>query len=704
MQPIITRLRSLRPQRYDSVTGRKRRGGAALAAGVILALVLGSGIAVAAASSAQAHSPKVTPSCAGVHVETWWYPDNQVNTVTVTIVDGVSPGQNFVANRTFGPDIGPDGKDFDEFFAFLDPSVAWSYSVVIDAPDGKDGTEWDLHASGTSTPCSVPKITISATPCVTDETTTVTADIGPLDSGGVYKVRLTGANYDSGESDVLTGSASWSGLEPGVDYTATLTDKVSGLSASDTVHAIGCPSPPGFEVWADQCTTVNGNGSFRATVSGLVSGRSYVLSLVNIAGGAPVDRPFTATGPTYSDSFSTSPSGQYLVRLTDVLAVSSKDSNTLTYLPCPGWPALQIDPTACTTTDGTSNASIVIGATGLVPGRNYSVVVTSGSTTVYSQNLSPAAQSTVNETLRGLAPGTYTFRVTDTTEPATAGFAVSTSTVIKDCPVQQVVELTAQQCTVPGGTGTLTATVTNFAVGRNYIVSLTQNNLPVTGQPASQNFDPIDTTPGVFVYSGLKPGLTYRVMVQDVTGLPVTLSGGGGSAPGAVGSSIVPVKSAVVAGSSLPAAADDIDLTDCPGNPDLFLTQPPCTVLTITTITVGLGKLIPGETYTVAVTRTSDGQPVSGVPDQQVVATTPTASLQFDDVPVGRQYTTTVTNATKTLTATGNIYLSLCELPTLAYTGASTMTPTLAGLGFLQFGLVLVGISLVRRRSGAREV
>ena len=152
-----------------------------------------------------------------------------------------------------------------------------------------------------------------------------------------------------------------------------------------------------------------------------------------------------------------------------------------------------------------------------------------------------------------------------------------------------------------------------------------------------------------------------------------------------------------------PGAGIDITLVDCPGNPEMTLTQPTCTVFTTAPISVGLSKLITGETYTVAVTTTKDGQPISGVADQQVVATGPTAKLSFD-VPVGTSYTVTATNGTNTLTASGDIVLSLCDLETLAYTGASTMTPTFAGLGFLQFGLVLVGISLVRRRSGAREV
>ena len=522
MQPIIARLRSLRRERYDSVTGRRRRrGGAALAIGAILALVLGSGIAVAAVSSAQAHTPAINSDCTGVHVEAWFYTDDIVNTVTVTITDGTAPGVDLVETRTFGPDLDAFGKDFDEWFYFPDSTKSWTYYASIDAGDD-DGTKgWDYGWGGTTQPCVQPDIGITASTCThVDEKTTVTAVIQPLDPAGVYKVRLTGSNgYDSGLSDVLTTSASWSGLDPGYDYTAVLTETISGLSDTDTVHAVGCPSPPGFEVAATQCTTVGGNGSFGVTLSGLVPGRDYVLSLVNTAGGTPVDHAFTATAATYSDSFATSPSGTYFVRLTDVLDNSSKDSNTVTYLPCPDTPTLQIDPTACTTTDGTSNATLAMNATGLIPGRSYSVTVVSGATTVYSENLSPAGQSTWSKTLTALAPGTYTLTVTDTTEPATAGFTVSTSTHIKDCPVQQVVELHAEQCTVPGGSGTLTATVTNFTIGRSYTVALTQAGLPVTGQPVVGELRPDRRRrPECSCTKASKPGLSYRVIVQDVTG------------------------------------------------------------------------------------------------------------------------------------------------------------------------------------------
>jgi hypothetical protein len=623
---------------------------------------------VAAVSSVEAHTPAVNSDCTSVWVDAWDYNDAVANTVTVTIVGGNPDGSDRVETRTFG-------KEFHEKFFFADPSVAWSFSASIDAPDGTNGTEWDYNWSDTTTGCATPDIGLTASTCVhAGDLTTVDAVISPLDPAHAYTVRLTGSNgYDSGAAAIQTTTASWSGLAPGFDYTAELVDTTSGLSDSDTVHAIGCPENPDFQVSITQCTTVGGSGAFGVTVSGLVAGRDYVLALVNKAGGAPTQVPFTATGATFSNSFTTSPSGTYYVTITDVADGASKQSNDATYLPCPGTPELIVDPTECTSTDGVSDASMVSSADLLVPGRSYSIVIALGGVPVYTESLAPATSSTWTTTLFNLDPGVYTLTVTDTTDPASAAFTATTSTTIKACPTQPEITITPLECSVPGGQGSLTATLSNLAVGGSYRATLWQGGAP---DPRIDNTFLLPVVPGTtadVAWDKLTPGVAYRIVVTDDLHPGVT-------------------------------AAADIVMKDCPGNPAVYLTQPTCTLFTTSTITVGVAKLIPGQTYTVAVTTTADGQPVSGVPDQQVAAATPTASLQFTDLPVGKSYTITVTNVTKTLTATGTILLTLCDLPTLAYTGASTMTPTLAGLGFLQFGLVLVGISLVRRRSGAREV
>ena len=683
MQPLLTRLRALPRARFDAATGRRRRGGVAVAAGIVLALFVGSGIAVAAVSSVEAHTPAINSDCASVWVDAWDYNDTVVNTVTVTIVAGNPDGSDRVETRSFG-------KEFHEKFIFADSAKQWSYTASIDAPDGKDGTEWDYSWSDTTTGCAVPDIGITASQCMhVGDPTTVNAVISPLDPAHAYTVQLTGTNgYDSGIAPIQTTTASWDNLEPGYDYTATLTDTTSKLSDVDTVHAIGCPEDPDFTITIAQCTPTTGTGTFGVTVNGLVNGRNYVLALVNAAGGAPTEVPFTSDGNPFTNPFTAAPSGTFYVTITDIADGSSKQSNPVTFLPCGAMPSPAIDPTECTSTTGVADGSMIANASALVPGRTYTITIVTGATTVYSETLAPAGSSDWTTTLYNLDPGTYTLTVTDTTDPASAGYTGSNTVTLAECPTQQTIDIAAEQCGIPGGTGNLVATVGNTQVGRNYVVTLTQAGLPVTGQPASQSFDPTAAAPGpgVFTYTGLAPGLTYRVMVEDVTGQQATSR-----------------MALAAAKSALPIAVSDITLVECPGNPEMFLTQPTCTVFTTAPISVGLAKLITGETYTVAVTTTKDGQPISGVADQQVVATGPTAKLTFD-VPVGTSYTVTATNGTNTLTASGDIVLTLCDLETLAYTGASTMTPTFAGLGFLQFGLVLVGISLVRRRSGAREV
>lgn len=674
MQPLLTRLRSLRRERFDSSTGRRRRGGVALAAGIAIALFAGSGIAVAAVSSASAHTPAINSDCTGVHVQAWDYNDAVVNTVTVTIKGGNPDGTDRVENRTFG-------KTFDEWFYFADPSIGWSYSALIDAPDGADGTEWDYGWSDTTKGCSTPDIGLTASQCIhKGDLATVTATISPLDPAHAYTVRLIGTNgYDSGDKSVQTTSYAWPDLTPGFDYTATLTDTTSGLTDSDTVYVIGCPEDPVFDISVTQCQLGGTSGLVNVTVSGLVAGRNYVLSLISAAGGAPADTPFQATGPSYSTALTANPGGSYTVTITDVADGTSKTSNPVTLLPCPKEVSVDVSSIGCTSTNGVSNGSLAWATTTLVPGRSYTLTVTvlpaapgDPTPTVYTESVTPALSSNWSKTLTAFAPGGYAVTLTDTTVPG--GPTATSNVFVTPCPTQPEIALTPKECTVPGGSSELTATITGNAPTRWYEITLYEgvNVAPVANNPVPPQVR-VDGSPIVVSWTGLKPGVAYRVVVVD--------------------KDLPDIK-----------AAADILLKDCPGNPGVFLTQPQCTVLTVSTITVGVNKLIVGETYTVSVTKTSDGSAVPGVPAQTITPTQASGSLQFTNLPVGTNYTITVTNATKTLKATGTIQLILCDLPTLAYTGASTMTPTMAGLGFLQFGLVLVGISLVRRRSGAREV
>jgi hypothetical protein len=658
------RRRGIRFARFDSATGRPRRRWTALAAGIALALFAGSGIAVAAVNAAEAHVPDITVNCSGVQVVATMYNPGVVNTVSVTIGDTT-------VTRTFG-------EEFRETFTFPDPSVATSYSATIDGGDGgNNNTEWDLTKSGVSEPCSTPKIQVSATQCdKPGQSSVVTALLSGLDAAHGHVVELTSNGGTSAGPDRVnpnTPSFQWT-VEPGFTYTATIRDTVTNLSAQATVLAVGCPEDPTMQVWGDECSAPKSNGKFNATVSDLVVGRDYTLALVTVGGGSQIVASFEATSDTFSGSFDAPPSGSYFLTVSDDVTGATKQSATLKFLPCPDKPG---DPTLnivqCSATDGTSNASITATVEKLIPGRSYTITVVTGATTVYTESLPFVASSTWSKKLENLAPGTYTVTATDVSDPKVTGYSSTATTVLVLCPKQQDVALSATECSVPGGKGDLIATVTNFVPGRTYSIVLTQSGLPVAGQPVSEDFTPVDTTPQVFDYVGLAPDLTYRVVVTD-TAEPTVL------------------------------AAGDWTLKPCPGNPELAITPAECSLLGSSTVTVTASKLLSGQTYTVSVVYTSTGLPVSGAPDKLITGDPASQTLAFKNLPNGRDYTLTIVNANQTLKASGNIFLETCDLPTLAYTGASTMTPSLAGIGFLQFGLVLVGISLVRRRSGAREV
>ena len=188
-------------------------------------------------------------------------------------------------------------------------------------------------------------------------------------------------------------------------------------------------------------------------------------------------------------------------------------------------------------------------------------------------------------------------------------------------------------------------------------------------------------------------------------------------------------------------AAADTYLAPCPEQPIVMIMQAECNLLGASTVAVSAKDLAVGQTYTVSIVEKSTGAALNAVAPVTFEADLPTRALEFKNVPNGSSYTVSIVNAAKTLSARGEVTLEQCDLPTfplppeepptptpptdlptlpllpegppttpasidlptLAFTGSSTMAPTLAGLGFLQVGLVLVGFSIARRRSVARD-
>jgi hypothetical protein len=678
---------SLRFRRFNSATGKPRRRWAALAGGIALALVFGSGIAVAATSSAEAHIPKLWVNCSSLKVIAEQYnansPDGNPtpNRIDVTIDGEVLPTVWF----------GNSGSGYDSFYKYFDFSDSTSvhdYTVTVTAWDDPDFTKgWSQTITDKSVPCVAPTVSAEASKCtVAGSTTAISARFSDLVAGREYRVDLSrgGSVIESFPvvstqttwPDTATGlPASWATLPAGDTYGITITDTtVKNLSASTSVVSVGCPQDAKVRVDVQQCTVAGGKGTF-SIFADVVPQRSYEVKVYQ--DGNVIDSfTTTATAAQLTRSYAASPSSSFYFSIRDVDADVTATSIAQKLLPCPEvpvTPALTIS--QCTATSGPADSTLSTELSGLVPGRSYSIAVSGGTTVVPAVSLNPALSSTWSSGVIAVVPGTYTVTVTDTSDPKATGFTASASAVLLPCPTQPEVTLTPTVCTVPGGTADISAQVTTFAVGRSYSIALTQNNAAVAGHPA-QDFTPTDASqPYLVTYTGLTAGLPYRVIVSDK------------------------LLSSVI-------GAADVTPLDCPGNPDLVLTPAKCTLPGATsTVTVGLDKLVAGQDYTVSITKKSNGAAIAGAPDKALPGSPAKQSVQFSNLPNGVEYLITVTNTTKTLTASGSILLSACEvqLTTLAYTGASTVTPTLAGIGFLQFGLVLVGISIFRRRSGALE-
>jgi hypothetical protein len=266
---------------------------------------------------------------------------------------------------------------------------------------------------------------------------------------------------------------------------------------------------------------------------------------------------------------------------------------------------------------------------------------------------------TASETLQ-VPPGTYTVFVTDVLLNV---FVNSNSATIADCPTMPLLDFTPTQCTVPGGTGSIATSVTTYVPGRAYLVGLT---LVQGGATVVAPTSIVAPASGAWIlppFANLAPGTQYRVTVTDSVVTSVSAYG-------------------------------DISLNPCPGMPTVTV-QATCNVLGASTANVNLDKLEATETYTVTITKLSNNTVIG---TQTVPGTTATAALQFKNVPNGNQYIVNVSNASNTLTGSVTFFLKDCDLPTLAFTGANPVGPGVAGIVFLQFGLVLVGLGLVAKR------
>lgn len=659
---------SLRTPRFDSNTGRRRGfwySWRALAAGLALALLAGSGIAVAAAGApAEAHNHKITVSCAGIKVHGDNYrtksDDATPNTVTVTI-SGVTQVIKF-------------GADYDNFFPFANAATApTDYAAQIKGYD--PGYQED--ASGTAQPCPTPSIELHPDACTAvNSTISLSAAVSNLDNSHAYTIELTspdgnGATTSPATSLTVAGGSSskaWQ-VVPGHNYTVTVVDTTVQplvLTASKSVLSIGCPVTPGLKIAGTECTVPGGSGTFTLTASGLSFAREYTIALYDTKNVLITSTPATGDfSGTVVVPLAAPAGGTYYATITDKADTSkTKTSSPLSFLPCPQdipAPKLVFDP--CTVTSPPSNAVLIYQVTGLVPNREYSISVTGPKGAVppvtFTASTSTWPADGSDATIKNVDPGDYTVTVTDIKVPA---YTKSVNTSIIQCPTLPALAFTPTECSVPGGTASILTTVTTFIPGRDYTVGVTlvQGGGSVVAPTTVKA--PL-TGAWTIPFSNLPPGVSYRVTISDAVVPSVIASG-------------------------------DISLKACPGMPSITV-DAVCNPLGISTLTVSLDKLEPAETYTVNVVNAANSKNVGTA---TVAGTTPATKVQLKNIPNGNNYMVSVANATNTLTGSATFFLKKCDLPTLAFTGANPVGPAVAGLGFLQLGLVMVGLNLVFRR------
>ncbi|GHD83221.1 hypothetical protein CLV85_2016 [Salinibacterium amurskyense] len=713
MNNFLVRWRAAnRSPRFDNSTGQQNkrwslknlRGVSAL---VALALVVGSGLAVVSVSSAaEAHTPSIEVSCEGVTVTGRYYE-----------ASGSGEGQqNLIKFQLEGGEeqVIPFSKNGSHYFAFPNSTEAHTFTASVTAWNNPTHSSWNRTWTKTSTPCATPVITdVTATSCeVPGGSTDVSATFKGLVADRKYELTLEGGGmapqtviYTPKQS---TGSYTWSDLAAGSTYKVTITDTTNrDLSACKSVITIACPDVVGIAILANECTVPGEGASIKVKVSDLAVGRTYRIDIVNASSNAVVDsHTFTANSATGTYNSPATPSATYYATVVDTSqpSIEPLKSSTHTFLPCPGViPEPVLMATQCDAVSSDAEGEITVAIEGLVPGRTYNIVVIGADKKpVLSENNYLATADRFDANLTGMAPGKYTATVADASQPE---YANSTSVVLIPCATSDTtVELTAEQCTAPGEEGSITAVISNYAVGRDYSVALMLDNV-VVGE--AKKFNSAQGDAQKFTFKGLEVDKNYRVVVTDTKSTPTV------------------------------TAAADIYLAPCPEQPILMIAQAECNVLGASEVAVSAKELAVGQTYTVSIVDKATGASLDAVAPISFEAELPTHALTFTEVPNGSTYTVSIVNAAKTLSAEGDVTLEECdlptfplppeepptevppvttpptvdlptlglptpELPTLAYTGSSTIAPTLAGLGFLQLGLVLVGFSVARRRSVVR--
>jgi len=361
---------------------------------------------------------------------------------------------------------------------------------------------------------------------------------------------------------------------------------------------------PDLTLNATVCNTVGGTTTVTATISKLVDGQTYTGKLFK----NDVELLDTFVATTAGKSWPNLAAGaKYTLTVTSDQQPGLTKSISTVVVGCPQNSQLQVTANQCTATD-TSNASVSVTASSLVPGRSYVARIHKDGAAYGGLEfafVAGAGETSKSFSINGI-PENLTGLTVVLTDVAAATLVTSTGFSTNPCPdIPAKPAVTVQQCTVVGGDLELTVTPTGLVPTRTYLVLI--NDVQVDEFTAATSNEAARTYP-------LPTAGTYTVKIVDK--LVTTVF----------------------------AAADPVDVHDCPTQPLVGLKVTQCDVpggtgsLTATfsdlgvgrdyvvTITEGAGSSVPGYTTPLTVTSTSAPQVYSGLE-------------------VGKSYTVTIADA-----------------------------------------------------------
>jgi hypothetical protein len=333
---------------------------------------------------------------------------------------------------------------------------------------------------------------------------------------------------------------------------------------------------------------------------------------------------------------------------------------------CPQNSALVVTVQECTSPT-TANATVVVDASLLTPGRSYTAELRQGTTVIAG----PLA-------VVPLGDGTATFSIP--VPPSTNGLTVVLTDVAADlettsrvfstkvCPSEPTTPTVGHQvCDEVGGDLELTVSLGGLTQGRTYVVEV----LPAAGGPTvvSQEIVAGGTSHG---------GLTYAV---DAGTYVVTVT-----------DKLVP---------ALTKTSDPVEVMDCPTQPDIALSPTECEEAGGKgEIAVTFTGLAVGREYSVTITQ--DGNAVAGYPDPATVSLLAPLPPYTNLDPGATYLVTVIDTAAPSVLDSASIYLEQCPMtPTIELSltcllldGESLITATIADLALgEQYDVVVTATS-----------